>query len=228
MREQEWRIKRRELELLAARNFTLPRLDAVATYRNNGFGDDLFGGGNIPFSSAFDVATDGDYDEWEFGFQMNVPIGYRRASAGVRQAELNIRRDRQVLDEQRLQILHDLGSSIRRTNETYVMVQVLHSRLVAARDTVAARQAAFEADAVPFSDLLESQRQLADAEVAFHRETVDWARATESVALESGQLLTSHMIYFDEASRCNTTGVNIAKRRRKLARAPELDYRQAR
>jgi hypothetical protein len=33
VRKQKWEIKRRELELIAARNFLLPRIDAVGRYR---------------------------------------------------------------------------------------------------------------------------------------------------------------------------------------------------
>ncbi len=40
LRRQRWMIKRREMELLAARNFTLPQLDAVAGYRFRGLGRD--------------------------------------------------------------------------------------------------------------------------------------------------------------------------------------------
>ena len=43
IRREKWEIKRRELELIAARNFLLPRLDAVGRYRWLGLGDDLFG-----------------------------------------------------------------------------------------------------------------------------------------------------------------------------------------
>ena len=41
LRRQKWQIKRRELELVAARNYIKPRLDAVALYRFRGLGDDL-------------------------------------------------------------------------------------------------------------------------------------------------------------------------------------------
>ena len=42
LRRQKWQIRRRELELIASKNYLLPRLDAVGRYRWRGFGDDLF------------------------------------------------------------------------------------------------------------------------------------------------------------------------------------------
>ena len=41
IRKEKWQIKRRELELIAARNMMLPRLDAVGRYRWLGLGDEL-------------------------------------------------------------------------------------------------------------------------------------------------------------------------------------------
>lgn len=41
LRSQKWRIQQRELELIAARNWLLPRLDATGTYRWLGGGDTL-------------------------------------------------------------------------------------------------------------------------------------------------------------------------------------------
>ena len=41
LRRQKWRVKETELELIAAKNFLLPRLDAVGQYRWRGLGDDL-------------------------------------------------------------------------------------------------------------------------------------------------------------------------------------------
>jgi len=43
IRQQRKQVEQQELLLIAAKNFTKPRLDAIATYRNNGFGKRLRG-----------------------------------------------------------------------------------------------------------------------------------------------------------------------------------------
>src|SRR3990172_8253731 len=88
IRKEKWEIKRRELELIAARNMMLPRLDAVGRYRWLGLGDQLFGdasgfidkstGNPAQDSSAFDTLTSGEFQEWQLGLQLSVPIGFRR------------------------------------------------------------------------------------------------------------------------------------------------------
>jgi hypothetical protein len=168
LKQQAYQVRKRELELLASRNFTLPRLDAVAAFRNNGFGDDLTGGSGR-FSSALKDMASGDHNEWELGMQLNIPIGFRQAYAGVRNDELKLMREKAILLEQQKQIIHELGSAVRQTNQTYASMQLAYNRVKAARDVVAAREAAFQADTVPLNFLLEGQRRLAEAEIEYYR-----------------------------------------------------------
>ncbi len=214
LREQSWEIKRRELELLASRQFLKPRLDAVATYRNNGFGDTLAGSGNSRFDSALQLAADRDYDEWEVGLQLNVPVGFRQANAAVRNGQLQLQRSRAILSEQQSQIAHDLGSAVRQADQSQLALDLATKRLDAAKQTVDAREAAFEADAVAFDELLDAQRNLADARVAYESAAVNAAIAHESVSRESGQLLGQHGVMmeqfplsvYERAKSCSTGG----------------------
>jgi outer membrane protein TolC len=188
IRQQLRQIRRRELELRASQSFTLPRLDAVASWRNNGFGDDLIGAGPR-FASAAQDASRFDHDEWEFGLQYNVPLGFRQAHAAVRHAELNLQRDRAVLEEQGKQIVHDLGSAYRQLDRAFNNLQFSQQRFVAARKTVEARTAAFEEDLTSIVDLLQAQRRLNDAENQWYRARAEYTGANYDVLRESGRLL---------------------------------------
>ena len=223
LRQQEWRVKQRELELLAARNFMLPRLDAVAVFRNNGFGDDLIGSGG-PFAGAANVAIDGLYDEWEIGLQMNVPIGFRQASSGVRFAKLRLERERILLTEQQRQVVYELGNSLRSLKQAHRTIELTVNRLAAARQTVESRLAAFEADSTPFDELLDAQQRLADAEVAFYQRVTNFAISRESVYRESGQSLLNHGVVLNEAPEINRAGVPVSLRHERVADT-EMDYR---
>ena len=223
LREQMWRIKQRELQLLASKNFLLPRLDAVATFRNNGFGDTL-GRGNTQFSSALRDSFSGDHNEWQVGLQLNVPVGFRQAWSGVRNSELLLRRERAILAEQELQITHDLGTAIRQNDLYYATAESAFNRLTATHDVVAARQAAFEADAVTLDLLLEGQQRLVDAQIAYERATSRYQLATISLARESGQLLQGFDINFTEAAEPLYAQIDRNSRRYKVQ--PLIDYRR--
>jgi len=210
LREQAQRIKQRELELLASQHFVKPRLDAVGTYRNNGFGDTLGGSGNSPLDSALQTAFDRLYDEWEVGLELNVPIGYRQGAAAVRNGRLQLERSRAVLREQQKQVLHDLGTAVRQVDQSQETIEIARNRLTAAKQTVAAREAAFEAEAVPFDQLLDAQQRLVDARIAFERESITWAIASEGVSRESGELLVQHGVFLDEFNTPRSHAVQVA------------------
>ena len=87
-RRQRSFIKRRELELTAARNFLLPRLDTEALYRWRGLGHTLLNyGTNLPpFDNAYTTLFGGQFQEWQLGATFDMPIGFRQGHAAVRNA----------------------------------------------------------------------------------------------------------------------------------------------
>ena len=81
IRRQRYQVKRREMELYAARLNRRPRLDFLGSYRWRGLGDNLIGDtDNGPLDNLYASITDGDYQEWQAGFEMNFPVGLRTAS----------------------------------------------------------------------------------------------------------------------------------------------------
>ncbi len=111
LRRQKWAIKRREMELLAARNQLLMRLDLVGQYRWRGFGDDLFGNNSVANGSAFHDLYQGDLQGWGLGLELSTPIGNRIGHAAVRQAELSLSRERALLREQERGVLAELSEA---------------------------------------------------------------------------------------------------------------------
>ena len=204
LRAQKWRIKQREMELIAARNHLLPRLDAIGTYRWLGLGDDLIDtqrSGSSPLtpgSNAFEILTGGDFQEWELGVQMTFPIGFRRELSQVRHFQLQLARERSLLKEQELEITHQLGDAIRSLVNNYNLTQTNFNRRVAAEKEVEAVLAAYEANTVTLDNLLDAQRRRADAEVAYYRSLVDYNRAIMQVHYAKGSLLEYDGVYLAE------------------------------
>ncbi len=136
LRRQRFVARRYELEWLASKNFLLPKLDAVGRYRWRGFGDDLLHSdstGRPRFDNAYMDLTSGDFQEWQLGLELNVPIGYRREFAAVRNAELQLTRARAVLKEQEHLVLHDSAAAVAEFERASVVMQTSASRLEAAR-----------------------------------------------------------------------------------------------
>ncbi len=93
IQRQQMQIKLRELEVVAAKSFLRPQLDAIARYRWRGLGQDLLdpSGNNPPFNDAVQNLVDGNFQEWQLGLEFAAPIGFRQAHAAVRNARLESR-----------------------------------------------------------------------------------------------------------------------------------------
>ncbi|MCC7087275.1 MAG: TolC family protein [Pirellulales bacterium] len=206
LRQQKWLIKQKEMELLASKNLLLPRLDAIGTYRWLGLGHDLLNYPGQPFTvagpisptDAFSTLASGKYQEWEMGLQANMPIGFRQPLAAVRNQQLQLARERAVLQEQELELSHQLTDDFRSVDTNYNLTETNLNRRVAAERQVQAVQAAYDAGTVTLDLLLEAQRRRADAEAAYYRTLVDYNKAIMFVHFRKGSLLEYNGVYLAE------------------------------
>jgi len=204
LRQEKWEVKSRELELIAAKNFLLPRCDAVGRYRWVGLGDELIqshGGSDNPAlfnSNAYQVMTGGKYQEWHLGLEFNMPIGFHKEHAGVRNAQLALARERARLQEQELELSHQLSHAVRELEAQYVLSRTNFNRRVAAQRQVDAVAAAYEAETVTLDLLLDAQRRLAQAESDFYRSLVDYNKAISQVHYRKGSLLEYNGVQLSE------------------------------
>jgi outer membrane protein TolC len=231
LRRQRWRVKQRHLMCQASQNFLKPSVDVVGRYRWRGFGDDLldsYRGNKPPFDNAFNTLTGGDFQEWQLGVEWSAPIGYRRAHTGVRNAQLNLARERAVLREQERQIVHDLSGMIAEKDRAMAIVRTSFNRRIAACEQVAAVQAAYDADQAPLDLVLEAQRRLADSESRYHRARVEYTIAIRNVHFEKGTLLDYRQVYLSEGPWPYKAYRDAGQRKRLRGRPRYLDYRIAR
>jgi outer membrane protein TolC len=201
LRRQKWQIKKREAELEANKNFLKPQLDVIGRYRYRGFGKDFFPGtGTGPFNNAIDDLLSGKFQEWQTGVELSFPIGYRQAYAAIRHAELQLVRDRQLLAEQERSVVYDLSNAIAESERAFTLVETNLNRRIAAAEQVAAVQTAFENDNASLDSVLDAQRRLSEAEVAFYRSRVEYQLSIKNIQLERGTLLDYNEIYLNEGA----------------------------
>ena len=204
LREQKWMVKQQELALIAAKNYLLPRLDAVARYRWLGMGDDLIqpsGGTGNPFvlgSNAYQSMTSGDFQEWHMGFELSIPLGFRQEMAGVRNAQLKLARERARLQDQELAISHELAAAIRQLETAHVLTQTNFNRRIAAKKQVEIMQISYDNGKVTLDRVLDAQRRLAQAENDYYRSLVDYNEAIAKLHYRKGSLLEYNDVYLSE------------------------------
>lgn len=227
LRRQKWQIRRRELESIASKNYLLPRLDAVGRYRFRGFGNDLFQTDNGPpdrFNNAWDDLMSGDFQEWQLGFELSMPIGFREAHTAARNAELLLARERAILRDQQREVVHEAADAIAEMDRAYTVLQTSYNRLVASKDQLGAVQAAYEKEEAPLDFFLDAQRRLADAEVEYNLNKSRYAVATKNVHFVKGTLLEYDGVLLEEGAWCAEAHWDAAEREKLRGRPHPLNY----
>ena len=196
LRRQKSVVKERELELIAAKNFLLPRVDFVALYRWLGLGNDLLpvsdgAGGDFTQagSNVYQSLTSGAFQEWQVGLQANIPLGYRKEMAGVRHAQLSLVQEQAKLQEQELELSHQLGFDVRNVETKYVLMQYWFNQRSAAKQELEAVDAAYQTDTVTIDRVLEAQQNLAVAEGSYRGSLVNYVKVISDVHYHKGSLL---------------------------------------
>jgi outer membrane protein TolC len=228
LRRQQAEVERYNMELIASRNFLLPRLDIIGLYRWRGYGHRLIGAwdGAAPFDNAYANLTSGQFQEWELGFQYNMPLGFRREYAAVRNAQFRVARERAILEEQERQAIHDLSSAVADVDRAYDVMQVAYNRLHAAQDQYArAYDAFFELGGkVSLELVLDARLRLAEAETSYHRSRIDYAVALKNVHFEKGSLLDYNGAVLADGATWQGCAADIARKKILDGEMPEMSY----
>lgn len=211
LRRQRWIIKRRELELKAARNYLLPKLDFVGQYALRGFGDNLFGD-----NSSYGDLFSGDLTEYRVGLQLSHSLGSRLANAQVRNALFKLRREQAILDEQQLIVAHEVSEAHAGVERGFRVLELSAARLAAAREQEREAEIKAESGLVPLDYLLDSQRRSVEAKVGLHRARVDYTKAIAKVYESRGDLLPHHGVRLHESPATQAEVLSARRESRKL------------
>ena len=195
LQQQRLEVKRREMELLAAKNHLMPSLDLVSIYRIRGL-DKRFAG----HDSAFSELATLDYQEYEASLELKLPVGFRQGHAAVRHAHFQLARNRAILRAQEQQILHDLAAVVADCDRAYAQMQTNMNRYLAASDALEVLEANRNAGLpVNLEQLLDAQRRISEAQSKYFLSSAEYTVATKNVQFEKGTLLqTANMMIVDQ------------------------------
>lgn len=195
LRRQRWVIKQRELELIANRNFLKPRLDVVGRYRIRGFGQQLLGDdeliGNRLVPSAGESLLEGEYQEWLAGVEFQMPVGFRQAYAAIRNTQLQLERERAILEEQERNVSYGLSNAFSEVSRAYDNRLLQEKRLDATSKQINKLIARRESGSggAPLDVILEAYRRYLEIRLRYHQAEVEYALALRNVQYEKGTLL---------------------------------------
>lgn len=199
IRRQRFQVKRRELELYAARLNKRPQLDFVGLTRMQGLGNHLIGDDSTGISSGvYQFMFDENYREWQAGVEFTLPVGLRQASVAISNAKLQLQRERAVLAETELKISHDLSDAARKVDLTFQLVETNYNRYQAdlRQVEVLVRRYLDGTDNINF--LLQAQRSVVQSEVAFYQALSNYNLAIRDLHREKGSLLAYNQVQLIE------------------------------
>ena len=223
LRKQKWVIKQRQLELIASKNFLLPELNTFGSYQWNGMGRDLLDSDNSK-SNAYGSLTHDGMGEWQLGVYLSVPLGFRQGRAAVRNAELNLLREKAILQEQELELTHQLAQSVRDLQDYYILAQTNYNRRAAAQREVEATTAAYEQGTATLNLVLDAQRRMAEAESDYFRSVTDYNEAIITTQKYKSSLLEYNGITLCEGPWAGKAYFDAQKRAEMRRRGKYINY----
>jgi outer membrane protein TolC len=186
LRRQKWNVKSLELQLRAANSLTRPRLDALAGYQVNGYGDDLlaYNGSSNLYSSI----SGNNLTGWNLGAQFNMPLGFRSAHAQVRNYEIRLAKAHQLLKVQEEEVSQELAAAFQELTRSYNAAKQNLNRLIAAEENVKFLEPRL-LEEILFDEFLRAQLRRADAQVAYYASLVDYNKSLVNLQYRKGTIL---------------------------------------
>jgi outer membrane protein TolC len=198
IRRQKWNIKSLELQRTAAEKLVNPRLDFVARYQMNGFGNSLLGDGG-QFNGAYDTLLSGDFTGWGLGFEFSMPIGFRGATTQMQNIEHRISKARAMLAQQEQEISYELAASFQQLDQSYQTAKTNYNRRRAAQRRVEAFEAEYKVGRSTVDLVLRAQISLAQAEIAYYSSLISYNQALNELRFRKGTLLMDNSVFLSES-----------------------------
>jgi outer membrane protein TolC len=120
--------------------------------------------------------------------------------SGVRDAELTVAESKARLEDEELELKHKLTNALRDLDRNYHVSRTTFNRRASANRQVEAVKVKYDAGAAMVDMLLDAQRRLADAEIAYYRALVDYNLAILQVHYRKGSLLQRNGILLAEGN----------------------------
>ena len=181
---QKQELDKTDIRLIVADNMQWPRLDLVATYGQNGLGEELRDG--------HDFLVDETTNDWSVLLQFQMAIGNRQARSELEAARL--RQQQAILNLKRLEI--ELGNAIdtvlRRIDTTYQQMQTLADVTKLNLRVLNDEQQLLENGRSNSRRILEAEDDLFEARQSEMRGRIDFQKAILTLATIEGTLLQAH------------------------------------
>jgi outer membrane protein TolC len=155
--QAEARLSQAGLRERVAKNERLPQLDATGGYTLNGL--------NGKLDRSLDDELTNNFRDWSVGLEFSVPLGNRARTAAYERAILERHRALREREDTQQAVLLEVSEAVRTLAGAEEAVLATRAARQAAEQTLHDEQAFYEAGTALAKDLLDAQKDLADAKV---------------------------------------------------------------
>jgi outer membrane protein TolC len=184
-------VETARVQIGAARNQTLPRLDLVFRYIVNGLGQDL--------DRSFDEVSKHDFVDYQASINVEVPIGNRQANARLHRARLQYAQARASARGVEEDVTRDVRSALRTLNTNFEKIFPGHESAKAAIANVNATKARAQDMSPSYLEfLLSSYAGVASSRAQLVQSVIEYNTAMINLERAKGSLLRFYRIAIAE------------------------------
>ena len=217
-------LKYRQLDLINQKDLLKPDLRFFSTYDINSLGTHLDGGSTDPNNAFSNLAKD-EFNDWQIGLRLDVPLGFRGAHTAVRVAELQLARSYAALKDKEVKTHQFLGQQYANVVEFYELIRAQRAQREAAAVQLGARFKEFLAGRGTLDFLLEAQRVWADALQAEFLAIYQYNSAIATFEFGKGTLLQRDNVLISEGALPQCAQVRALEHERERTKALVLRER---
>lgn len=177
--------------LVQNRNAAQPQLDAIALQEWNGLSGRVLGGNQL--SSGL-----GDNNSWTMGVSFSVPLSLRKSRAQVRNQELLIARDRANIQQNLHQIEHQLATSLRTIDQSFLQYEAFRDARQAAKENLEVRVPRLFTGNENFLNFLQGVTDWGNAVASEAQSLATYNTELAGLERQTGTILETHGIRFIE------------------------------
>lgn len=229
-------VKIKQMELMNARNQLLPDLRFFSNYDTNAIGNRLDGPGMDSLNqNALRQLSGNQFNNWQLGLKLTVPIGFRAANAQVRNSKLGLARAYEVLHDQELKVSRTLAQAYRKIYTSYEQIKVQRAQREAFgeqirirfQEFIAGKSAGAGRNRDTIDILLEAQRFWADALANEYQAIVAYNNALSNFEFQKGTVLRHNNVHLGEGALPQVAQVRAVEHQRERTNALLLRERSS-
>lgn len=232
-------LKFRQLDLLLQKNFLKPDLRFFANYDINGIGTRLDGSADYRTSTdgfgntttvpgnALATLADNDFNTWNVGLRLDVPLGFRDSNAAVRVARLNLARSYYQLKDQERKAEALLAVNYREIQEYYETIETNRAQREANARQLELRFQQYKVGKGTLDVLLEAQRNFADSLASEFLAITNYNSRLAGFHFSKGTLMSYDGVQISDGPMPAAAQVRAVEHQRRRSLALEVRQRPA-